>query len=192
MSKQALIAFCIVIAVMAGGYQFANYMGSYSVQTYKPFPFPPQEQLADRFALFPTKFGTIGIEWNTYDNKVINAPPYKLTFSIRDNISYDRPGSYKDREKFEKVEYVLIDKIQIKSDSQKTYTISDSHAFPIKLDRDKYYIELEPAFGFDFQGGEIVHTQIDIRFKLKTGEMVPESLTTEWHPIAIDDFAPVV
>ena len=156
---------------------------TYYVEDYKPKSTIDSEKphlLESRFTTVEYTGFNLHLEWLTYDNKVINKAPYKLYFVLEPKDS-----------SFAKIEIVSV---EIDSDKGKRYTF-EKGMIPFSLSNNKtlersWHI-LEPPFKFDFNGGEVVSTKIEIKVIYEESSET-HFLEHEWHPIRVKHYAPVV
>ena len=181
-------------------YYHYKFTHTHTIETYKPYPFNVEEKVFERGFDFSIPYGTLGIEWYTYDNEEIDRSPYKLAFSLY-NISKGsdnfKSGTNNTELKID-FEYVEIDKIIISSSLGKKYSVLEHYTpptplnpniygnrdykFPLILNSTNYTKYLEPAFSFDFEDNEVISTRIYLKVKPFNAPAIEKILDIEWRP----------
>lgn len=157
---------------------------TYYVETYKPEQIALrgiQKELQSRFYDVNMNDYTLNIEWFTYDNKVINKPPYNL-FLVIDP-------------KNNKVNKVYIDKIKVSSTLDKQYKFDKELPRIIYkrtdgvLNRQSY--KFSESFDFQFDSKE----QIVLTFTIVTeydDQTISKDFEIKFLPIKVKHYAPIV
>ena len=173
-----------VIGIIALYFMMECAMIYYS-QDYKPEELVLKNDeigLRNRFYYFYEDKCRLTVEWNTYDNKVIYKPPYKL-FMV---------SSCK-----EIVEEVYVDSVKIISDKNKEYYFADTIRTPIYLYRSfrrdsLQSFQSEPGFDFNFSGGEKINMKFIYHIKSKNGNIETRKFDIKFIPITVKHYAPIV
>lgn len=171
--------------LLGGGcYACLHEMTTQRVQAYKPWETVERgnrDDLRRRFSPFRDPAATINLEWFTYDNEVIDRPPYKLFIRIDPKVP--------------DLERVMVDEVQIRSSLRRSYAFSDILRWPvgITIDHKTGYgaVVLEPAFMFGYREGEEITTRIRLRMVTSSGERTVV-LETRWVPVRVTRFTPIV
>lgn len=174
-----------VLLLLGGGcYACFHELTTQRVHTYKPAEAVQRgdpKELRPRFSTFHDPAAAIKLEWFTYDNQVFDRPPYKLFIRIDPKV----PG----------LQRVIVDEVQIRSSLGRSYAFSDTLRWPvtITIDHADGYggALLEPAFMFGYDEGEEITTRIRMRMVTASGER-SVVLATEWVPVRVTRFTPVV
>lgn len=160
-------------------------MTTQRVHAYKPAEAVKRgdrEELRPRFSAFRDPAATINLEWFTYDNEVIDRPPYKLFIQIQPRVP--------------DLQRVIVDEVRIQSSLGRRYAFSDTLRWPvtISIDHEHGYgsaARLEPAFMFGYRVGEEITTRIRMRMVTSSGERAVV-LETRWVPVLVTRFSPIV
>lgn len=184
-TRTLMLIMAAVMLLVGTCYVRLTGMMTHVVHTYKPAEAVARgnhDELARRFAGFPDPAAMISLEWNTYDNPVVNRPPYKLYISVQTRVPDLRR--------------VMVDEVRIRSSRGRTYTFSDTLRWPLAIDidpREEYAgMRLEPAFPFGHGEGEEITTRIRLRMVTSTGEERPVVLETRWVPVRVKRWVPIV
>jgi len=172
--------YCIIILL----FFLLSCTNAYDVEAYKSasaIDKDLQELLRNRFTLIEFADVNLFLEWNTYDNEIINKSPYKLFIKVEAKNKNFRS--------------IAIQDVIITSSLGKKYSFLHSVSFPVRLASDggsknKTYL-FEPAFYFDFYRKEEVTTEISISIELQT-KTIDKIVKHKWLPIRVKNFAPIV
>ena len=138
-----------------------------------------QVELRSRFSTIEFEGLYLHLEWYTYDNFIINRPPYKL-FVVSEPKSSD----------FERIEVV---EISLSSSLGREYVI-DSGVFPVTLKNENMKRDshtFEPALSFRFGKKEKISSSIKIRIFTKNSVLEKE-LKLRWEPVKVKHYAPII
>jgi hypothetical protein len=175
----------VVLLLLGGGcYAWMHRMTTYRVHAYKPAEEVRRgdpEELRMRLSAFPDPAANIELEWYSYDNKVINRPPYKLFIRIEPRVP--------------DLQRVMVDEVRIQSSLGRVHEFADTIRWPvaIPIDHEEGYgtALLEPAFMFGYGEGEEITTRIRLRMVTTSGER-SVVLETRWLPVRVTRFTSVV
>lgn len=173
------------VLLLLGGtcYAWIHDATTQTVHAYKPAEAVERgnrDELDDRASAFRDEAATINLEWFTYDNEVIDRPPYKL----RIDIDPKRPD----------LRRAMIDEVRIRSSVGAAYAFADTLRWPVPIEIDPETggsVLLEPAFWFGYGEGEEITTRIRLRMVTDAGER-PVVLETRWVPVRVIRFVPIV
>ncbi|MBB4634253.1 hypothetical protein [Longimicrobium terrae] len=171
-----------MLLLMGSCWLLLDEMMTERIHTYKPVEAVArgdQEELGSRCSNFELPEATVCMEWFTYDNDVINHPPYKLTIRVSPRTTDLRR--------------VTVEDVSLSSSRGRRYAFADSIRFPVAvgLDTMRSWLKLEPALAFDHRGGETIRTQTRLRLSLPSGDRVVV-LRTRWVPTVVERFSPIV
>lgn len=183
-SRIVLYATATVMLLVGACYLRLNAMMTHIVHTYKPEAVVERgnhDELDRRPAYFPDAAAMIDVEWYTYDNQVIDRPPYKLSIGIERRVpDLDR---------------VMLDEVRVRSSKGRTYAFSDTLRWPVIIEIEpetgRGNQTLEPAFHFGHGEGEEITTRIRLRMMTSAGER-PVVLETRWLPMRVKRWVPIV
>jgi hypothetical protein len=183
-SRIPLYVGAVIMLLVGACYLRLTAMMTQIVHTYKPEAVVQRgnpDELDRRPAYFPDAAAMIYMEWYTYDNEVIDRPPYKLSIGIQARVPTLRR--------------VMVDEVQIRSSKGRTYAFSDTLRWPVVIEIDPEkgggYRTLEPAFPFGYGEGEEITTRIRLRMVTDAGER-PVLLETRWLPVRVKRWVPIV
>ncbi|SMF67029.1 hypothetical protein SAMN02745866_04288 [Alteromonadaceae bacterium Bs31] len=138
-----------------------------------------QVELLSRFSTIEFKDLYLHLEWYTYDNFIINRPPYKL-------LVVSEPKS----SDFERIEIVDV---ALSSSLGREYSI-DSGVLPVTLKNENMGRDshtFEPALSFRFGKKEKISSIIKLIIFTKNGVLEKE-LNLRWEPVEVKHYAPIV
>jgi hypothetical protein len=178
-----LVALALLVGLIGTCGVLLNEMTTTRVRTYKPVEVVrrgDREELRRRGTPLDLPGATLSAEWYTYDNEVINQPPYKLSIDLQ---AAD-----------DGVERIEIVEIELQSSRGRTYAFADTIAWPLVLrpgDRESVSGKLEPAFEFGYAEGEEIVTMMRVRVVGPAGARMVV-LRTHWVPVMVSYFSPIV
>ncbi|HEX8319277.1 hypothetical protein [Longimicrobium sp.] len=179
----AYFALALFLVLGLSCYVVIGEMTTARVQAYKPAEAVARgdgEELRPRCSRFDVGQAWLCMEWHTYDNETINQPPYKLAIDVTP--------------KTPDVERVFIDEIVISSNRGRRYAFADSIRWPVEVPlrpAEGARRKMEPAFHFDFGGGEEIQTRVRLRFVRASGATTVV-VRTRWLPVVVKHFSPIV
>lgn len=183
-SRTVLYATATVMLLMGACHLRLNAMMTHIVHTYKPEAVVERgsyDELDRRPAYFPDPAAMIDLEWYTYDNQVIDRPPYKLSIGVERRVA--------------DLGRVMVDEVRVRSSKGRTYAFSETLRWPVIIEIEpetgRGYQTLEPAFPFGHGEREEITTRIRLRMVTSAGER-PVVLETRWLPVRVKRWVRIV
>lgn len=157
---------------------------TYYVEAYKPEDVVASKDAAalrDRFTTFELDLARVHLEWNTYDNDVINEAPYKLLVVVEPLAPELRA--------------VQISSLEVTSSLGSEYAFDESIEWPIIAeiagDTTRLSWKFDPGFMFRFDDQEIVSSRVVLAFD-DGAHLSEHSLDVRWMPVHVRHVAPIV
>ena len=137
------------------------------------------ELLQSRFTTEEFKDFNLHLEWNTYDNQIINKAPYKLYLVLEPKSNY--------------IKKIEINSVNLLSSKNTSYIVG-SRKWPVMLaniNNKRDSVIFNPPFNFDFNNNEQIESIIEIKVIYKD-KAVLKKLRHKWIPIKVKKYAPFV
>ena len=173
----------VVLVIIVGGCWMAlSAATTQVVEDYRP-DYQVERLSRDSLARSVTRLqhNSVDLElsWSTFGNERFGKGPYRLRILVRP--------------KAPNFQALVFDSIRVES-GVREYAFSDTLPWPLRIPRperawtDRY---LDPAFDFDYNGGEVVETRLWYHIE-NTYDTLRHLEETTWVPVRIKRFVPIV